>query len=123
MAATAAWYRATRTLARPPRMWRVRLGGPPSSAEGAGAARAGRQRPDPGDDDLPEVGQDGGIDPVRLGELADALGEIADLAGVDDDGGQVRREQGPDRGLLVRAGGLEDDALGGEGSDPGDELL
>ena len=83
----------------------------------------GRQGPDDGGDDLAEVGQDAGVDGVGLGELAGALGEVADLAGVDDDGGQAGGEQGADGGLLVRAGRLEDDALGREGPRPGDEFV
>ena len=83
----------------------------------------GRQGTHDGGDDLAEMGEDGGVDGVGLGELSDALGEVADLAGVDDDGGQAGGEQGADRGLLVGAGRFEDDALRREGSHPGDELF
>ena len=69
------------------------------------------------------MGEDGGVDGVGLGELSGALGEVADLAGVDDDGGQAGGEQGADRGLLVGAGRFKDDALRREGLDPGDELF
>ena len=82
----------------------------------------GKGRTD-GGDDLAEVGKNGGVDAVGLGELPGALGEVADLAGVDDDGGQVGGEQGADCSLLVGAGRFEDDALRGEGSHPGDELF
>ena len=58
------------------------------------------------------MGEDGGVDGVGLGELSGALGEVADLAGVDDDGGQAGGEQGADRGLLVGAGRFKDDAPG-----------
>ena len=40
MADTAAWYSAMRTLARPPRMWRMRMEVPLSSAKGAQAPPA-----------------------------------------------------------------------------------
>jgi hypothetical protein len=83
----------------------------------------GRQRPDGGGDDLAEMGQEGGVDGVGLGELSGAFGEVADLAGVDDDGGQAGGEQGADGGLLIRAGRLEDDPFGREGTHPGDELV
>ncbi len=69
------------------------------------------------------MGEDGGVDGVGLGQLSGALGEVADLAGVDDDGGQVGGEQGADGCLLVGAGGLEDDAFRRQGSHPGDELF
>ena len=52
-----------------------------------------------------------------------ALGEVADLTGVDDDGGQAGDEQGPDRDLLIVSGRFEDDPLRGQGLGPGDELL
>ncbi len=83
----------------------------------------GRQGPDHGGDDLAEVGQDAGVDAVRLGQLPGPLGEAAGLAGVDDDGGQAGGEQGADGGLLVRAGRFKDDAAGRQGLRPGDELL
>ena len=74
-----------------------------------------RQGTNDGGDDFAEVGEDAGVDGVGFGELAGALGEVANLAGVDDDGGQLGREQGADGGFLIRAGGLEDDSLGREG--------
>ena len=121
-----------RTLAEP---CARRRGGGSSRRRACGrAGRGGRtargirriswrfQGPDDGGDDLAEVGDDAGVDGVGLGQLAHALGEVADLAGVDDDGGQPVGQQGADGGLLVRAGRFEDDALGGEGPDPGDEF-
>ena len=49
--------------------------------------------------DFAEMGQDGGINRVGFGELAGAFGEIADLAGVDDDGGHPFAEQRADGAL------------------------
>ena len=46
-----------------------------------------RKWSDGGRHEFGEVGDDGGVDGVGLGELAHALGEIADLSGVGDDGG------------------------------------
>jgi len=59
---------------------------------------------------------------VGLGELVHGLGEVAHLAGIDDDGGEASGQQGTDGGLLVGAGRFEDDPLGGEGLGPGDQL-
>jgi hypothetical protein len=77
----------------------------------------GRQRTHNGGDDGAEMGEDAGVDGVGFGELADTLGEVADRACVDDNGGQARSEQGPDGRFLVGAGGLEDDPVGGQGAD------
>jgi hypothetical protein len=52
-----------------------------------------------------------GVDRVGLGELADGVGEAADLQGRDDDDGQARGECRADEGLLEAAGGFDDDAL------------
>ena len=73
--------------------------------------------------DFAKMGQDAGIDGIGFGQLPSAFGEVAHLACIDDDGRQARGQQGADRGLLIRAGGFEDDALRREGSHPGDELL
>jgi hypothetical protein len=80
-----------------------------------------RQWANDGGDDFAEMGEDTGVDGVGFGELTGAFGEVTDLPGVDDDGGQLGGEQGTDRGFLIRAGGLEDDPLGGEGLDSGNE--
>ena len=82
----------------------------------------GRQRPDDGRNDLAETGQDRGIDGVGFGEDAERFGEVADLAGVDDDGRQRGGEQGADGCLLVVARRFEDDAVGGEGPRPLDQF-
>ena len=82
-----------------------------------------RKRTNGGSDDFAEMGEDAGVDGVGFGELTGALGEVADLTGVDNDRRQVGGEQGADGGFLIRAGGLEDDSLGREGSDPGNELF
>lgn len=82
-----------------------------------------RQGTHDGGDDLTEIGEDAGVDLVGLGPLPGALGEVADRAGVDNDGGQVGGEQGTDRRLLVGAGRFEDDTLRLDGSHPGDELF
>lgn len=83
----------------------------------------GQQGAHDGGDNLAEVGEDGGVNLVGLGELPGALGEVADLTGVNDDGGQAGGEQGADGGLLIRAGGFQHDALGREGLGPSDELF
>jgi HAD superfamily phosphoserine phosphatase-like hydrolase len=75
-----------------------------------------------GGGDLPEVGDDARVDGVGLGELIHGLGEVAHLAGIDDDGGEAIGQQGTDGGFLVGAGRFEDDPLGGEGLGPGDQL-
>jgi len=82
-----------------------------------------RKRADDGGDDLTEMGEDAGIDGVGFGELSGAFGEVTDLSGVDDNGGQSGSEQGADGGLLIRARGFEDDPLGSEGLNPSEELL
>ena len=82
-----------------------------------------RQWANDGGDDFAKMGQDASVDDVRLGKLAGALGKVTDLAGIDDDGGQAGGEQGAHGGFLIRAGGLEDDPLGGEGLDPGNKLF
>ena len=51
------------------------------------------------------------IDGVGLGEDAGGPGEVADLAGVDAEGGEVAVGQVAENGVLVAAGGLEQDAL------------
>ena len=76
-----------------------------------------RERVDGGGSDLAEVGDDGGVDAIRFGESAHALGEVADLAGIDRDGREPRGEQGRavDRslaepgaqGIVVRAEAVE----------------
>ena len=68
------------------------------------------------------MGDDGGIDGVGLGKIVHGFGEVAHLASVDDDGGELLREQSADRGLLLRAGGLEEDPLGAQGPDPRQEF-
>ena len=83
----------------------------------------GRQRPHHRGDDLAEMGENAGVDDVGFGELAGPLGEVPDLASVDDDGGQVGCEQSADRSLLIRAGRLKDDPLGRQRSNPSDELF
>jgi hypothetical protein len=68
------------------------------------------------------VGDDGGIDGVSLGQVVHRFGEVAHLAGVDDDGGEPFGQQGGDCGLLVRTRRFEDYAFGGESSGPGHEF-
>src|SRR5262245_10665682 len=69
------------------------------------------------------MSEDSRVNGVGLGQLSGALGEVADLAGVDDDGGQAGGEQGADGRLLVGTGRFEDDPLRRHGSHPGDELF
>src|SRR5262249_37468045 len=72
---------------------------------------------------LREVGDDASIDGVGLGQVVvHGLGEVAYLTGVDDDGGKAHGQQGADGGLLIGASRFQDDALGGVGPNPGDEL-
>jgi hypothetical protein len=81
-----------------------------------------RQRPNEGWDDLTKACQDSGIDGVGFGQDAECFGEVTDLAGVDHDGGQRGGEQGADGRLLIVARGLEDDAVGAEGTRPLDQV-
>jgi hypothetical protein len=52
-----------------------------------------------------------GVDLIGLGELADGVGEAADLQRRDDDDGKARGECRADERLLEAAGGFDDDAL------------
>ena len=80
------------------------------------------QGPYGGGGDFAEVGDDVRIDLVGLGQIAHGLGKVAHLARVDDDGGQSLGEQGAHGGFLIRTGGLEDDAFGGQGPNPRHEF-
>ena len=82
----------------------------------------GRERSDGGFGDLAEVGDDGGVEAVGFGEQAHAFGEVADLPGVDGDGGEPGGQQGGDGGFLVGPGRFADDPLGSVRRSPGDEL-
>jgi hypothetical protein len=82
-----------------------------------------RQGTHDGSADLAEMSEDARINAVGLGQLTDALGEVADLASVDNDGGQAGGEQGTDRCLLIGAGRFEDDPLRLETSHPDNELF
>ena len=68
------------------------------------------------------MSDDAGINFVRLGQVVHRLGKVTHLAGVDDDGRKTFGEQGADRGHLVRAGRLEENALGTQRLDPSDEF-
>jgi hypothetical protein len=72
---------------------------------------------------LGEQGQDVGIDPIGLGELAGGPGKVPDLARVGDNQRQPGRRQGRHRGTLVSAGGLEDEERWGVAAQPLDERL
>ena len=54
-----------------------------------------------------EEGEDRGVDRVGLGESAGGLGEIADLARIDDHDRQAGARQGGDHRRFVAPGGLE----------------
>ena len=82
----------------------------------------GRERPHGGGDDLGEVGDDGGVDGVGFDKRAHGFGEVANLSGVDDDGGKAFGEQGAEGLFLIRACGLADDPFGRQRSNPGEEL-
>jgi len=58
-----------------------------------------------------EASDQTGVDRVGLGELADGVGEAADLQRRDEDDGKVRGERRPYEGLLEAASGFDDDAL------------
>src|SRR5437660_5596366 len=58
-----------------------------------------------------ELSDETSIDRVGLGELADGLGEAADLQRRDDDDRKPLGEGRADEGLLQTAGGFDDDAL------------
>ena len=57
-----------------------------------------------------ESRQDGGIDPVRLGELAGTLGELAHAGGIDDRGRHALGIEGLDERAFEPARGLHDHA-------------
>jgi hypothetical protein len=80
-----------------------------------------RQRPDGGRHEFGAVGKDRGVDGVGRGELAQALGAIADLPGVGDDGREPLGQQRAAEQLLIGPGRFADQAFGGIWADPGEE--
>ena len=78
-----------------------------------------RQRPDLGLGGLGEVSDDGGIDRIGLGALADGLGEGAYLGGIDDDEGEAGAGKAGSGDLLESAGGF----YGDDGRAEREELL
>jgi len=88
---------------------------------GQGAGAGVREGPDRGPDGLGEVGQDGGVEGVRLGRPAGRLGEPPGLGRVDDGGRHPGRVEGHDGRVLEAAGGLDHDERRGHPADPGDE--
>src|SRR5262249_43608416 len=74
-------------------------------------------------DDFGEVGENGGVDCIGFGELADAFSKIAYLSGVGNDGGQLCGQEGGDGGLVIEPGGFEDNPHGAGGRGPGDEFV
>jgi hypothetical protein len=81
---------------------------------GRGIREGSEGRPD----DLGELGQDRRIEGVRLGQFPGRLGEVADLAGVDDHHGEPRGGQRAREGGFEPAGGLQDDQGGGQPAHP-----
>ena len=69
----------------------------------------GRNRPDFGFNQLAEASQDMGINGVRLGQDAQRFGEVADLAWVDDNDGEVGCRQGRDERHFQAACRFDDD--------------
>ena len=67
---------------------------------------------------LGEVGDDGGIDRIGLGTLADRLGEGADLGRIDDDDRQPCSRQRRRRDGLEAAGGFQSDERGSQRLEP-----
>lgn len=65
-----------------------------------------------GADVLSEAGDDAGVDAVGFGEDAEAFGEVADLARVDDGDPMSRGDEIGDEALLIPAGGFDDDQTG-----------
>jgi hypothetical protein len=63
---------------------------------------------------LREVGDDGRVDRIGLGTLADGLGEGADLGRIDDHDRQSCSAQRRRHHRLEAAGGFQDDQRGGE---------
>lgn len=70
-----------------------------------------------------ELGQDSGVDGVGLGQLAQAFGEVADFAGVDQRSGEGGIEKSIEEGAFGAAGGFQDNQGGGRRLQGGDELL
>lgn len=76
-----------------------------------------RQRTRLGFEPLGQLGEQGGVDLVGLGQAADGLGESARLAWIDDGDGQAGFSQSGHDEALEPAGGFEDDGLGLEASE------
>ena len=57
--------------------------------------------------DVGEPCDDGSVDPVRLGQDAVGTCVVADVAGVEDDEGELSRGEGVGEGAFVAPGGLE----------------
>jgi hypothetical protein len=77
-----------------------------------------RQGPDLRRGRLHEVGDHGGVDGVRLGPLAQRIGEGADLGGIDDDHGQSRLGEARDDDRLEAARRFEPDGCRRESAQP-----
>ena len=86
---------------------------PPDSAAFAGALHAALLRwAERGADALGEAGQDGGIEPVGLGELAGGAGKVTDLPRIGEHHGQADGGERRDDGALdVAAFAAVDGAL------------
>ena len=81
----------------------------------------GFQRSDLGGRNLAEVGDDGGINGVGLGQVVHGFGEVVYLAGIYDNGGKPLGQQGTDGCYLVRTGRFEVGALGSARPNLGNE--
>ena len=81
----------------------------------------GFQRSDLGGRNLAEVGDDGGINCVGLGQVVHGFGEVVYLAGIYDNGGKPLGQQGTDGCYLVRTGRFEVGALGSARPNLGNE--
>ena len=70
-----------------------------------------------------QAGEQGGIDPVGLGEPAGRLGKAAGLARIDLGEGQPCRTERALEAPVIGAGGLEHDALDGLAREPAEQRL
>ena len=62
--------------------------------------------------EVDELSDDSGVDAVRLGQDAGGAGVVANVAGVEDDEGELGLSERVGEGTFVAAGGLEGDEAG-----------
>jgi len=71
---------------------------------------------------LGELGQDGGVESIGFGVLAEGLGEIAGLPRIDQGHGQVGVLDRQETGTFVSSGGFKDDQTGRQRFQMGDQF-